>query len=63
MAQDGLEAGVKVIRPAQDQFYGDRTGTRQDPFGPIGLIATRKEDLSPEEIGRRAEALVKPGDG
>lgn len=63
MAQDGLEAVAKVIRPVQDQFYGDRTGTRQDPLGPIWLIATHNQDLSVAALGRRAEALVKPGDG
>jgi PhnB protein len=46
----------------QDQFYGDRTGTLEDPFGHVWFLATHKEDLTPEEINRRAEALFKQGD-
>jgi PhnB protein len=56
-----VEAGAKVIRPVQDQFYGDRTGTLEDPFGHVWFLATHTEDLSPEEIKRRAEALFKQG--
>jgi PhnB protein len=46
--------GAKVTRPVQDQFYGDRSGTIVDPFGHTWHIATHIEDLSPEEVGRRA---------
>ena len=56
-----VDAGAKIIKPVQDQFYGDRTGTLEDPFGHVWFLATHKEDLSPEEIGRRAEALFKQG--
>jgi PhnB protein len=52
-------AGAKALKPVQDQFYGDRTGTLQDPFGHLWFLATRKEDLTPEEINRRFEALFK----
>ncbi|CAG0989319.1 hypothetical protein GPROT1_02874 [Gammaproteobacteria bacterium] len=52
-----VSAGAKVRRPLQDQFYGDRTGALEDPFGHVWFLATHKEDLTPEEIGRRAEAL------
>ena len=54
-----LAAGAKLIKPLQDQFYGDRSGTLEDPFGHIWFLATHREDLSPEEIDRRAEALFK----
>ena len=47
--------GAKVIRPVADQFYGDRTGTLDDPFGHKWTIATHKEDVTPEEIKRRME--------
>ncbi|KFX69601.1 glyoxalase [Pseudomonas taeanensis MS-3] len=57
-----VEAGAKVISPVQDQFYGDRTGTLEDPFGHVWFIATHKEDLSVEEIRRRAAALFKEAD-
>ncbi len=49
-----VNAGAKVIKPVQDQFYGDRTGALEDPFGHIWFIATHKEDLSPDEIKKRA---------
>lgn len=54
-----IRAGAKEIKPVQDQFYGDRTGTLEDPFGHIWLLATHKEDIAPEEINRRAEALFQ----
>jgi len=53
--------GAKVIKPVHDQFYGDRTGTLEDPFGHVWSLATHKEDLTPEEINRRAEELFKQG--
>jgi PhnB protein len=54
-----VSAGAKVVKLVQDQFYGDRTGTLEDPFGHIWFLATHKEELTPEEINRRAEALFK----
>ena len=56
-----LRAGAKAVKPVQDQFYGDRTGTLEDPFGHIWFLATHKEDIAPDEINRRAEALFKKG--
>lgn len=52
-----VQAGAGIIAPVQDQFYGDRTGTLEDPFGHVWFLATHKEDLTPEEIDRRAYAL------
>jgi len=52
-----VSAGAKLLRPVQDQFYGDRSGTILDPFGHKWTIATHKEDLSPQEIQKRATAL------
>ena len=51
-----VAAGAKLIRPVADQFYGDRTGGIEDPFGHRWFIATRKEDLTVDEIRRRAAA-------
>jgi PhnB protein len=51
-----VAAGAKVQRPVADQFYGDRTGGVTDPFGHIWYIATHKEDVSPEEMRKRAAA-------
>jgi PhnB protein len=56
LVQQAVDAGAKVTRPVQDQFYGDRSGTVVDPFGHVWTIATHKEDLTPEEIGKRAAA-------
>ena len=59
-----IEAGATLKRPVQDQFYGDRLGTVEDPFGHVWHIATHKEDLSPDELARRAEqAMNKPAGG
>lgn len=52
-------AGATVERAAQDQFYGDRTGTLHDPFGHHWMISTRKEALSNEEVERRFRDLMK----
>lgn len=54
-----VNAGAKVIRPVQDQFYGDRSGTLEDPFGHLWFIATRVEDLTLEEVRQRADALYR----
>ena len=54
-----LKAGAEVVRPVEDQFYGDRTGTVKDPFGYRWTIGTHIEDLSGEEIAARFEAMMK----
>jgi PhnB protein len=50
-----VRAGAKVLRPLEDQFYGDRSGQFEDPFGHRWSVATRVEDVSPEEMARRAD--------
>ena len=52
-----VAAGSKVLKPIQDQFYGNRTGTLTDPFGHQWTIATHIEDVTPEEAERRVAAL------
>jgi PhnB protein len=54
--KQAVAAGAKVKRPVADQFYGDRMGGVEDPFGYTWWIATHKEDLSSEEIQKRAAA-------
>lgn len=54
-----VAAGAQVTKPVADQFYGDRSGTLTDPFGHVWTIATHTEDVSPEEMQRRAEAFMK----
>ena len=57
-----VAAGGKVRKAVQDQFYGDRSGTLEDPFGHVWTIATHKEDVSSEQMHRRAqEAMQKTG--
>ena len=51
-----MAAGAKLVRPVADQFYGDRTGGIEDPFGYRWFIATHKEDLTMDEVRRRAAA-------
>jgi PhnB protein len=56
-----VAAGAKVVRPVEDQFYGDRAGKLVDPFGHSWFLATHKEDVAPEELKRRAEKLFGQG--
>lgn len=50
-------AGAKITRAVADQFYGDRAGSVQDPFGHNWHFATHKEDVSNEEMKRRAAEM------
>jgi PhnB protein len=51
-----LDAGATLVRPIEDKFYGDRSGTVADPYGYQWHLATHVEDVSPEELQRRAAA-------
>jgi PhnB protein len=55
-----VKAGGRALRPVTDQFYGDRSGTLEDPFGHVWTVATHVEDVSPEEMKRRAESAMRP---
>jgi PhnB protein len=48
---------AKILKPTQDQFYGDRSGFIQDPFGHLWGIATHKEDVSAEEMDERMKKM------
>jgi PhnB protein len=61
LTKQALDAGATVLRPVQDQFYGDRSGMITDPFGHSWSIATHIEDVPPEELARRAAAAQKSG--
>jgi PhnB protein len=52
-----LKAGATTTRPVEDQFYGERTGTVTDPWGYHWSLMTHIEDVSPEEMAKRMEAL------
>ncbi|HET7486990.1 MAG TPA: VOC family protein [Acidimicrobiales bacterium] len=56
-----VAAGATEIRPVQDQFYGDRSCLLEDPFGHRWNVATHVEDLSPEEMGKRAAEAMGGG--
>jgi PhnB protein len=51
-------AGATIQRPIEDRFYGDRVGQIEDPFGHVWSVQTHIEDVSPEEMRRRAEAVA-----
>jgi len=52
-----VAGGARLLRPVEDQFYGDRTGTLADPFGHVWTVATHKEDVTPEEMKRRMASM------
>jgi uncharacterized glyoxalase superfamily protein PhnB len=53
-----VAAGATVVRPLQDQFYGERSGRIRDPFGHEWLLGGHLEDVSPEEMQRRYTELM-----
>jgi PhnB protein len=53
-------AGATVLRPPADEFYGDRSARVRDPFGFTWLLATRREEVSAEEMQRRMDEMMKP---
>ena len=53
-------AGATIVRPLQDQFYGERSGTVRDPFGHEWLLGGHIEDVTTEEMQRRYTALFQP---
>ena len=57
-----ITAGAKETMAVADQFDGDRRGTLTDPFGHIWLLATKKEDVSPEEMRKRFDNMMKQGE-
>lgn len=53
-----IQAGASRVRPVEDQFYGDRSGTLADPYGYQWTLATHVEDVSTEEAQRRMNAML-----
>jgi PhnB protein len=58
-----IAAGAEVIYPLTDQFYGDRGGRLRDPLGQQWMLSQRIEQVSPEEMERRAASFFKSGEG
>jgi PhnB protein len=57
-----IAAGAHLLKQVSDQFYGDRNGAVQDPYGHRWYVSTHIEDLSTEEIERRRAALQIAGE-
>ncbi|HTS35671.1 MAG TPA: VOC family protein [Candidatus Solibacter sp.] len=57
VVQQATAAGAKILRPVENQFYGDRSGFIQDPFGHLWGIATHVKDVSPKELEERAKKV------
>jgi PhnB protein len=53
-----INAGAKAERPVENQFYGDRSGQFEDPFGHRWSVATHVEDVPPEEMSKRAAEVM-----
>jgi PhnB protein len=58
-----VDAGGELVRPLQNQFYGDRTGSIRDPFGHVWHLATHVEDVAPAEMRKRAAELAAKAGG
>ncbi len=58
-----VTAGAKATMPPANQFDGDRRGTITDPFGHVWLLASRNEEVSPEEMIKRFEKMMSGGGG
>ena len=56
-----VQAGAEALRPPEDRFYGDRTGSFQDPFGHRWDVATHVEDVPADEMEERMAAAMSPG--
>lgn len=54
---NAINTGATELKPIQDQFFGDRSGSLIDPFGHTWNIATRKEDVSTDEIYKRFKSM------
>lgn len=57
-----IDAGCESLAAPEDMFWGDRYSKLRDPYGHSWSIATHIEDVSPEEMGRRARKLFAPAD-
>jgi PhnB protein len=53
-----VAAGAKITRPATDEFYGDRTGQVQDPFGHVWMIQQNIETVTPKEMQKRLDQMM-----
>ncbi|MGA2920353.1 MAG: VOC family protein [Candidatus Sulfotelmatobacter sp.] len=59
VVEKAAAGGAKILKPVEDQFYGDRSGFIQDPFGHLWGIATHVEDVSPEVMKERMKKMMQ----
>ena len=57
VAEKAVDGGAEILFPVEDHFYGDRAGRLKDPFGHVWMVSTHKEDVSAEEMERRAAEI------
>ncbi|HEY7559936.1 MAG TPA: VOC family protein [Candidatus Binatia bacterium] len=58
VVKKAVAAGAKLLRPVADQFYGDRGGSLEDPFGHVWHVATHIKDIPMKELKKRAAAVA-----
>jgi PhnB protein len=58
VVKKAVAAGAKLLQPVADQFYGDRTGSLEDPFGHVWHVATHTEDIPMKALKKRAAAMA-----
>jgi uncharacterized glyoxalase superfamily protein PhnB len=59
MIRQAVAEGAEIVRPAADHFYGERSGTVRDPFGHEWNIGHQLEEVTPEEMQRRYDELMR----
>ncbi|MER5948083.1 VOC family protein [Streptomyces sp. NPDC001904] len=57
LADRAVAAGAELLQPPADQFHGDRTSIMRDPYGHVWVFLTHLEDLTSDEVARRAQEL------
>ncbi len=62
LMRQAVEAGAKVLREPTDHFYGERSGAVVDPFGHEWMLGHSIEEVTPEEMQRRYDQLMPPGE-
>lgn len=58
VVKGAIAAGAKLVRPVENQFYGDRAGGIEDPFGHHWHVATHVEDVPAEEMAKRSAEMA-----
>jgi len=59
VVQKAIENGARVLIPVEDQFYGDRSGRIEDPFGYVWIVSTHIRDVSEEEMKKIMDEMMQ----